>query len=62
MRYEFVGEPEAEEVRRLKTNKGYMDRVINPPKFLEAQLKKIENISGRRSGCPRISRRTSSSS
>jgi stage V sporulation protein R len=41
-RYEFVEDPEAEGVRRLKTDKGYMDRYINPPEFLEAQRGKIE--------------------
>jgi stage V sporulation protein R len=41
-RYEFVDEPEASEVRKLKTSKGYMDRFINPPAFMDAQRKRIE--------------------
>jgi stage V sporulation protein R len=41
-RYEFAEEPEAAEVLKLKADKGYMDRYINPPAFLDAQRKKIE--------------------
>src|ERR1041384_8091916 len=42
-RYEFAEEAEPTEVRRLKTEKGYMDRYINPPEFLDKQRKKIED-------------------
>jgi stage V sporulation protein R len=42
-RYEFADEPEAAEVPRLRAPKGYLDRYINPPEFLEKQRKKIED-------------------
>ncbi len=42
-RYDFSEEPEAAEVRRLKASRGYMDRYINPPEFLESQRRKIED-------------------
>jgi len=42
-RYTFVDESETSEVRKLKAAKGYMDRFINPPEFLDAQRKKIED-------------------
>jgi stage V sporulation protein R len=32
-----------EDVPRLRTNRGYMDRYINPPEFLEAQRKKRDD-------------------
>src|SRR5258706_6803432 len=38
-RYEFTEEAEPAEVRKLKAQKGYMDRYINPPAFLDAQRK-----------------------
>ena len=41
-RYDFSEEDEPAEVRKLKAPKGYLDRYINPPEFLEAQRKKIE--------------------
>jgi stage V sporulation protein R len=41
-RYEFAAESEASEVKKLKASKGYMDRFINPPEFLDTQRKKIE--------------------
>src|SRR5947207_846610 len=41
-RYEFAEEQEAAEVHKLKAQKGYMDRFINPPEFLDGQRKKIE--------------------
>src|SRR5579883_3393184 len=34
-RYEFADEQETSEVYRLRAAKGYMDRYINPPEFLE---------------------------
>lgn len=39
--YEFV-EPEAE-IHKLRAEKGYMDRFINPPSFMDAQRKKIDD-------------------
>ena len=41
-RYDFSQEAEPAEVRRLKAPKGYLDRYINPPEFLESQRKRIE--------------------
>ncbi len=41
-RYDFSEEPEPAEVRRLHAPKGYLDRYINPPEFLEGQRRKIE--------------------
>jgi len=42
-RSEFTEEPEASEIRKLKASKGYMDRFINTPEFMDAQRKKIED-------------------
>ncbi|HEX7898169.1 MAG TPA: SpoVR family protein [Planctomycetota bacterium] len=42
-RFEFSEEEEhGAEVRRFKTPKGYLDRYINPPEYLEAQRRRIE--------------------
>ena len=40
--YDFSGEAEPAEVRRLHAPRGYMDRFINPPEFLDRQRRKIE--------------------
>jgi len=42
MRYDFSDPEECHGVRRLKSEKEYMDRYINPPEFLEAQRKVIQ--------------------
>src|SRR6185436_5363249 len=42
-RYEFTEEHEGPGVHKLKAQKGYMDRFINPPEFMDAQRKKIED-------------------
>ena len=41
-RYDFSEPEDPEAVRRLKSDREYMDRYINPPAFLEAQRKKIQ--------------------
>ncbi|MBI4566089.1 MAG: SpoVR family protein [Planctomycetes bacterium] len=41
-RYEFDEEEETASVQRLKTDRDYMDRYINPPAYLEAQRRKIQ--------------------
>jgi stage V sporulation protein R len=41
-RYEFTEESDTSEVHKLKTDKGYMDRFINPPEFMDAQRKKLD--------------------
>jgi stage V sporulation protein R len=51
-RYDFSEEPESAEVPRLRAPKGYLDRYINPPEFLEAQRRKIEEQLRRRKRFP----------
>ncbi|MDP6959729.1 MAG: SpoVR family protein, partial [Planctomycetota bacterium] len=51
-RYDFSGEEESQkEVRRFRS-KGYMDRYINPPEFLEEQKSKIEEEMRRKKRFP----------
>jgi stage V sporulation protein R len=45
-------DPRAPEVRKLKAEHGYMDRYINPPQFLEAQRKRIEEQLAKRKRFP----------
>lgn len=41
-KFDFAADEEPAEVHKLKTPKGYLDRYINPPAYLEAQRRKIE--------------------
>ncbi len=51
-RYDFSEEPEAAEVHRLRAPRSYLDRYINPPEYLEAQRRKIEDQLRRRKRFP----------
>jgi stage V sporulation protein R len=51
-RYEGPVEEPGTEVRRLRAAHGYMDRHINPPEYLEAQRRKIEEQVRRRRTFP----------
>jgi stage V sporulation protein R len=51
-RFRFEEEAEPAEVRRFKAPKGYLDRYINPPEFLEGQKRKIEEQLRRRKRFP----------
>jgi stage V sporulation protein R len=50
-RFEEEEEPGAE-VRRIPSAKGYMDRFINPPEFLEEQKRRIEEEKARKRKFP----------
>jgi len=51
-RYDFQEEEEEKTIRKLKSEKSYMDRYINPENFLESQRRKLEQEAEKRRRFP----------